>query len=243
MKVSHLACIALAIAGMGNVCWGSSISIAPSKDNTIYAENGGASNGAGPLFAGVTAVGNARRALFQFDIAGNVPAGATIDSVTLAVTQTKINGGAAATFELHPLQKIWGQGTSSGTGAGAAATAGEATWTFNQYNSTSWTSAGGDFGLTSGSLALGTANQTYTFPSSASLVSDVQGWLNSPSTNFGWLMKVATETGNTAREFGSTESGSAPSLTINYTSVPEPATASVLGITGLLLMRRRRAMK
>ena len=39
--------------------------------------------------------------------------------------------GGTASFELHPLTKDWGEGSSSGTGGGGSATPGDATWNFN----------------------------------------------------------------------------------------------------------------
>src|SRR6478609_9464642 len=64
-----------------------SVAIPASADNTLFQDQTNNSNGVGPfLFAGETVRGfGARRALLKFDVAGNVPAGAHIDSVTLQV--------------------------------------------------------------------------------------------------------------------------------------------------------------
>src|SRR5437867_1594192 len=55
------------------------VMLAPSKDNTLYQTvDGSLSNGVGRyVFAGETAVGTLRRAVMEFDIACNIPAGAT----------------------------------------------------------------------------------------------------------------------------------------------------------------------
>src|SRR5438132_14183298 len=63
------------------------VSIGPSKDNTLYQSAAGTtSNGAGQfLFAGKTNQPSdaIRRGVIAFDVAGSVPAGATINGVTL----------------------------------------------------------------------------------------------------------------------------------------------------------------
>src|ERR1700736_2054803 len=60
----------------------SSITLGPSKDNTLYQSTAGdISNGAGSYFiAGLTSGSAVRRGVIDFDIAGNIPAGATINS-------------------------------------------------------------------------------------------------------------------------------------------------------------------
>ncbi len=68
--------------------------LTPSKDNTIYSENASQSNGAREyLFAGQTSNGAPRRALLAFDIVGALPAGATVESVTLTLTMSKTVAG------------------------------------------------------------------------------------------------------------------------------------------------------
>ena len=53
----------------------------PEKDNSIYSESEN-SNGLGKLYSATTCDGNFRRALLEFDIAGSIPAGATIAIVS-----------------------------------------------------------------------------------------------------------------------------------------------------------------
>src|SRR3954465_7853265 len=72
-------------------------SIGASKDNTIFQSNVNNSLGAGQaIFAGTNAQSSPRRGLIQFDVAGAIPAGSTINSVqlTLFLNQT---GSAAST--------------------------------------------------------------------------------------------------------------------------------------------------
>src|ERR1700682_6419336 len=56
------------------------ITLGPTKDNTIYQSNVNNSNGAGTqMYSGTNTAASPRRGLIAFDIAGNVPAGATIN--------------------------------------------------------------------------------------------------------------------------------------------------------------------
>ncbi|MDB5328477.1 MAG: domain containing protein [Phycisphaerales bacterium] len=236
-----LSCVVV-VVGLAGLSEAATVTLSSNKDNSIYSESD-ASNGVGPgMFAGVTPNSVTRRGLFAFDLS-SIPAGATITAVKIDLTQTKIGPGQSATFELHPLSAAWGEGTSLGSGAGGLASTGDATWNFRSYNTTSWTNPGGDFGPTSATAALGTTNGVYSFTTQPALVADVQHWLDTPATNFGWLLKAATETGVSAREFGTREgtAGTAPSLTITY-SVPEPASGLCLVPLARLAARRRRAM-
>ena len=76
---------------------GDIVSIGASKDNTMFEANTGKSNGAGSyFFAGRTGINNGgllHRALIAFDIAGNIPAGATIDSVSLSLNLSQTVSG------------------------------------------------------------------------------------------------------------------------------------------------------
>ena len=218
--------------------------IHPNQDTSIYSESDN-SNAVGALYSGTTNRDAIRRALLRFDIAGSIPPGATIDSVSLTLTQTKISPGVTALFELRPLRADWGEGTSFGSGAGALPSPGDATWNFRRFNTNTWNSPGGDAGAPSGTATIGTGvGVTYTFGSQAGMVADVQSWLNTPGTNFGWLLRAANESPaiTSAREFGSRESDltQQPTLTINFTPVPEPGTAGLLGAAAMLSCVRRR---
>jgi len=64
---------------------------------------------------------------------------------------------------------------------------------------------------------------SYSWGTNAAMVADVQSWLASPSTNFGWIV-VGDESANlTAKRFGSREHPDPnlrPRLTIVYNSLP-----------------------
>jgi MYXO-CTERM domain-containing protein len=69
----------------------------------------------------------------------------------------------------------------------------------------------------------------------------VQGWLDAPGTNFGWLVQGDEVTVGSAKRFDSRENstvGFRPALEITYT-VPAPGTGA-LAAAGLVLGARRR---
>jgi hypothetical protein len=206
------------------------ISINPSKDNTLYEydpNEGDVSNALGfHFFAGETAMGDLRRGVLAFDIAGNIPAGAIITSVSLSMNMSRTGDNTARTVELHRLLADWGEGTSQASGeegTGAPATAGDATWRHRFFDTIFWATAGGDFsGIVSASQSVGGVGM-YIWNSSP-MIGDVQSWLNNPATNFGWLVLGDESPNNvTAKRFDTRESASPPVLTIQYTArVPRP---------------------
>src|SRR6266550_4314483 len=201
------------------------ISIMPSKDNTLYEYDpaeGDHSNGAGfHFFAGENAMGEIRRGVLAFDIAGAIPPGSTITAVSLSMNMSMTPTGAV-TVELHKLLADWGEGTSHapmGEGDGAPATPDDATWRHRFFDSVFWTTQGGDFSATvSASQSVG-ATGHYTW-SSAQMVADVQSWLDNPASNSGWLVLGDETAIATAKRFDTRESASPPMLTIQY--IPGP---------------------
>jgi hypothetical protein len=205
------------------------VSIMPSKDNTLYQyvpAEGDLSNGAGfHFFAGENGTGELRRGVLAFDIAGSIPPGSTITGVSLSLNMSMTSSDTPRTVELHKLLADWGEGTShapGGEGSGAPATPNDATWRHRFYDTIFWMMQGGDFSATvSASQSVGPIGQ-YTW-SSAQMVADVQSWLDNPATNFGWLVLGDESAGATAKRFDTRESASPPVLTIEYTrTAPSP---------------------
>lgn len=171
------------------------------------------------------------RALFRFDLEGQIPPGATINSVSvvLTVTGTPSGGGAPSTFGLHRVLNEWVEGDKTGN-TGSPAGAGETTWTARMNPTTLWGAPGGaaaaDFVSDASASALVSSRGEYTFGPSAGLLGDVEFWKGSGDSNFGWiLVSEAEDTRMTARRFGSRESGnSAAALVIEFTApfVAEP---------------------
>ena len=88
-----------------------------------------------------------RRAVLEFDIAGSIPPGATIDSVQLTLFCDKV--GAERELQRHACTALlseWGEGTSntgnSQQGRGEPATTNDATWRHTFYPTQFWTHAG-----------------------------------------------------------------------------------------------------
>jgi hypothetical protein len=210
----------LAIAQLAN--------INPVKDNTLYEfvpAVGDRSNALGlHFFTGETGMGELRRGVLAFDIAGNIPAGAAILRVTLSLNMSMTPSGTPRTTELHKLLADWGEATSQasgGEGEGAPATTNDATWRHRFFDTIFWTTEGGDFSATvSATQSVGTVGM-YTW-SSSQMVADVQSWLNDPATNFGWLVLGDESEIATAKRFDTRESASPPVLTIQYRPAPTP---------------------
>src|SRR6266403_748028 len=102
----------LAIAQLAN--------INPIKDNTLYQyvpAEGDVSNALGNhFFAGETGIGELRRGVLAFDIAGNIPAGSTILGVTLSLNMSRTGSATPRNVELHKLLAGWGEGMSVAPG-------------------------------------------------------------------------------------------------------------------------------
>lgn len=199
--------------------------VSPIKDNTLYEDlSGGLSNGAGAhLFAGRTATGTVRRAVLSFDIAGSIPAGSTITSVALTLNMSKTIAGPVP-ITLHALLADWGEGASNAPGsegAGAPSQAGDATWIHTSFPSAMWSSAGGDFAAAASATqsVAGLGSYTWSSTSNPGMITDVQGWLANPTTNFGWLVKSPETSLSTAKRFDSRENAAAasqPQLVISF---------------------------
>ncbi|HYE63677.1 MAG TPA: DNRLRE domain-containing protein [Phycisphaerales bacterium] len=239
MKICALA--AVVSAGLAASALADTAALSANHDNSIFSELPTHSNGSGTgLFVGNTLQGGTRRALISFDLS-SIPANATITgaSVTLNMVQT---AGGAINIGLHRVTTGWGEGASAGSGQGAPAQPGEATWTHAEFGIAGWGSAGGDFVAGASSSKSVGSSGAYTWSSSVAMVADVQGWLNDPSSNFGWML-IGDAVNGTAKRFASREFSDnellQPVLNVEYTVVPAPASVALLGVAGLALRRRR----
>jgi hypothetical protein len=233
IKRTHSIWLAALLAG-ATMAQAATLTFAPRKDNTLYQDASGASsNGAGQyLFVGKTNQGSVRRALLAFDLS-SIPAGATITSATLTLNMSRTISGAQTT-QLHRVLADWGEGTSNAganEGGGASATTGDATWLHTFFNTGFWSSQGGDFSTTLSASQSVSGTGSYTWSSTAQMVADVQGWVDDPSTNFGWMLVGNESANSTAKRFDSREHPTAslrPQLTVEFTvpnTAPTVATA------------------
>ena len=198
------------------------VQLPASRDNTIYSvPTGDQSNGQGQFIVAGGAGGTAaaRRGLIAFDVAAaGIPEGSTILDVVLTMNLAQTTGGSI-NIAVHRSQRLWGEGYSdaSGTELEGATTHGlDATWMFPQFGGTAWARLGGDFASASATVAV-SALGAYEW-SGGNLVADVQDWLDSPNSNFGWFIKSAEASGN-MKAFVSRNSANAalrPTLEITY---------------------------
>jgi FtsP/CotA-like multicopper oxidase with cupredoxin domain len=219
------------------------VTLTPAKDNTLYEPIAPSfqdmSDGAGAtMFAGKVKDADAdpgsgtrpavRRAVLAFDIAANIPSGATINSVQLTLYVDKVGQTAAFNVALYKLLSNWGEGTSdtgaSKQGQGELPTTGDVTWHHTFYPSQYWLLPGGDFAQTSSALKSVGNVGFYTWGSTSGMVADVQAWLNTPAQNFGWIIRSDETTTQTTKRFATRENtGSTsgvswkPKLVVNYT--------------------------
>ncbi len=236
--------VLLSLLQWSNSIQAATVSIHPTADTTLQEAFPNNNLGDGTSFtAGGRRQGGRTRALLLFDIAGNIPAGSIVNSVSLTLNCIQApSGGVNSTFDLDRLLASWGEGNGSDHG-GSTAGPGQATWN-NRFGSAGspWSTSGGDFSPTASASRSVAGFGSYAFASTAGLVADVQAWLNSPANDFGWLLRSESElTGTSIRRFGSRDSGaSAPTLTISYTPIPEPAILSILGLGLAVVVWRSR---
>ncbi len=218
----------------------SQIVLTPTKDNTILNPDGTLSNGQGPqLFVGRTnnnvTDGTVVRGLLAFDIANNIPAGATIDSVSLRLNVSKAGSDDARTIKLFKLSADWGEGASLDNPGGgqiwADAQTNDATWSHRFFNSTTWATMGGDFIATPSSTQTVEGTGVYTWETTSQMVADVQNWLDDSASNYGWIIKMDDETTlKTAKQIDSVQNATAanrPMLIIDYTPAPSVPSLSL----------------
>jgi hypothetical protein len=159
--------------------------------------------------------------VLQFGLANALPPGSTINSVALHMRLEQTISGDQ-THSLHRLLADWGEGTSSAIGgAGAPATPNDATWIHRFFDTSLWTTAGGDFSPTvSASAIIGSDTTVDIVWTSGGMAADVQLWLIDPCSDFGWLIQGNEVENNTSKKLFSREAVDAelrPRLVIDFT--------------------------
>lgn len=202
------------------------VTIGATKDNTLIADPlGETSNGMGDgIYSGrpgTNSTGWVQRAVVRFNVDGVIPANSTIISADLTLMLVKTTSGNQ-THTVHKILADWGEGPSQvGGGGGVQALPPDATWLFRYFPGTPWTNQGGDFvAAASASRIIGNTFVPYTWASNSALVNDVQGWVNDPMTNNGWMVRGNEVQFKTSKKFGSLQHptpGSRPKLVVTYT--------------------------
>jgi hypothetical protein len=182
------------------------------------------------------------RGLIKFDVAGSLPPGSLVTSVSLVLDVVLVpidNPNSSAAYAIHRVFRDWGEGVQtnrvtppqfSPVGLGYPAAPNEATW-FHRFAHTTntWASPGGAAGIDYATNAsavrviLGPAFAPFYVNSTSNLVADVQFWLDHPERNFGWMVKALDETeGWTARRFMARESvgNLYPAISVDF--IPPP---------------------
>lgn len=218
--------------------------VTPIADTTIFfsgdatGASSEASNARGEnLSVGQDAGGILRRALIRFDLSSIAP-GSIVHSAELVLFNSAPRHRGDYDVTLHRLLRGWGEGPSNGGSAGASGTAGagDATWARAVHPDIAWDTPGGDFvPEASASTLVGIPSRSYAW-SSPSMVADVQSWIDTPGSNHGWLLRGVETQNQNAKLFSSRESAVMPTLTLQVTPVPEPASYALL-LSGLALIR------
>ena len=220
-----------------SVCNAQTVNLDATEDTTIYSENVD-NNGGGHAFsiAGTANNGNERRSLLQFDLSGIAP-GSLVNSASLDLDITQV-GNTGGTFQLFRLDTDWAEGRGVGN-QGAAALAGEATWNSAEFGSVDWTPGGSFFPQLLSEVSI-TSTGEASFSSSDNFIDAIQSIVDDPTQNFGFLISSSSGDGSAIRS-GSREGGSAASLSVDFTAIPEPTGISVLALSlvGLCLRRSK----
>jgi hypothetical protein len=232
--------------GHGRASAADTITLNPFADATLFEVSPDNSGGAAWFFnSGTTQNRTRNRALLMFDIAGALPYGSLITSVELQleVLRQPVDGFEVSFMGLHRMLRSWGEGeTFADNGFGSPSAAGDATWNHRSSGQDEWAEPGGavdvDYSglLSSGALVYGLG--TTRFEGTADLIADVQSWLDHPESNYGWMLLCQNEDlPFTARRFGSREDpNSAPTLRIEFVTVPEPGVL-MLGFVGCIALK------
>jgi MYXO-CTERM domain-containing protein len=227
-------------------------------DATIFAEQGGGTaydavadgQGASP-WTSVLAAGVVRRALVRFDMSA-LPPGSQVLAARVEAFMIRLR--EPQSLALHRIDAAWSEGPANGgdAGVGAPAGAGDCTWSHRVWPNQAWASRGGDYRLSaSATTPVSGWPAPVVWASTPALVNDVQGWIENPGSNHGWMM-IGTESGTqNATRLGSRESSSAtgrPRLVVSWlppqadAEVPLPPWALALlgAAAAAALVRRRR---
>jgi hypothetical protein len=212
-------CFAVAVASAETVSLGGAFGTT-TRDAMIFQNN--VDNGAGGapgLFAGSNSQPSQRRGFIEFDLS-TLPPGATITNVELRLVIGQLAGSGGGSnppgyldpvIGLHRLLVSWGEADTgrstanvlNGIGQGTLAETGDATWNARYHDPVepiAWHAPGGQAGtdyVAGASSELVQANERYVesnWPATPTLVDDVQGWLDDPLSNHGWMLINTNET-------------------------------------------------
>jgi hypothetical protein len=223
MRGCRASSIALAVAVIAGSASADRVVVSAAADNTlIESASGSFSNGAGPsFFVGRTsqATGARRRGLLRFELDSALPPGAIVTEVELQL-ELMASNPAPIEIGMHRVLRAWGEGASSASGgSGAPSAPGDATWIHAFYDDVFWATAGGDFLAEPSALLPVGEPGAVAWSSTPELVADVQGWLDDPASNHGWLLLGGEDATTTSKRFASREAEpeeARPQLVVDY---------------------------
>ncbi len=196
------------------------VTLSATHDATLFEQDQGTlADGSGQyLFVGRTEGPATRRALLTFDVTTHIPADATITSVTLTLNLSRTISTARTAPQTverlgRGILRRWRPGRQ-----GTTAATGDATWVHSFYDTHTWSTVGGDFEADASASRSVSAAGSYTW-SSAGMVADVQAWLETPATDFGWMIRGDESASKTAKRFDSRQHSTVanrPLLTIEF---------------------------
>src|SRR5690606_18470100 len=112
-----------------------------------------------------------RRAVLAFDVAGAIPAGATVVEASLRLTIDKVPLiPAPGVFSLHRATADWNEGPtnpSSPEGGGGVSQPGDTTWLHTNFSEAFWSAPGGDFDVVPSVTLTASALGPHVFASAA----------------------------------------------------------------------------
>jgi hypothetical protein len=226
-----------ALYAAAEMSFADSVTLHPVADTGLSAQSPAANFGTGADMVigtqGPRAGTTKNRGLIKFDLSGQIPPSSEIKSVALTLTVARAptsepnSERADSMFELHRVLRLWNES--------------QATWNIRAGTTQFWSSPGAaapsDFSSTISATTFISGPGSYAFGSTTNLIADVQAWVDSPGTNFGWIVLTQSEeVAKTARRITSREGGeNAPALVIEYTIAQTPpphlSQMSVLGNT------------
>jgi len=219
----------------------------PSADTTLFQYSPDGNMGrATTLVVGSTANGAPARALVRFPLAG-IPRGARIISAELRIEVQRapqMRRPEPSFLDVRRVEFPWVEGESSDN-LGGPANLGEPTWNSRGHGSATWAEPGGRIGVDVSAEVHGTSSRSlvgvgsYTVPTTPDLVHDVQGWLDDPASNHGWMLMARLEDYTaTARRIGAREDPvAAPRLVIGFIEAPMLSLGLESGATVLRFRR------
>ncbi len=224
--------IALAVSTSSNAAM---LAVSPTVDTLLRSGTTGADNGASAaILVGEVSTSDEMRGIFSFDLSSPLLVGATINSISLRLVGERLDGGSSGsmgnmTVGLHEVSSTF---TSS------------ANWNFRIPPTSPWVTAGGDFGSVLATVtdnsATFTAGTVHTYSSAALTTA---GAANVGGTFSLLARNQAVDNTRSIFFYTSNEDGTEadrPSLVIDFTPVPEPSSAFLLGLGCLALILRRR---